>query len=308
MRFLRSKTLPDRVHRCGWNWVLDHMIRHLGAKFEDLIMDDYIEATMFWPNTPHCNMSLFEKRFGEPWVGFLHHPEAVPYPYPCWQSMAAIFADMSFRASLGKCRALFTLCKHNAVCVRELLTFHDIKKMPVFSLLHPTSFDVPQWTRLADDWSLLGVGCWMKDLGALWRFDHPRKVCLNGQGDEKAWQYYLDTTERGFPVKRPGYLDDAEYDHLLSRNLAFTHLLGNGANNTVLDCVARGTPLLVNRMPCTIEYLGADYPMLWEDLRDAGYKMSLAHEATHHLRRPELRARFTIEKFLDDLTTALSSL
>ena len=37
-------------------------------------------------------------------------------------------------------------------------------------------------------------------------------------------------------------------------------LVDASANNAVIDCIARATPLLVNPHPAVIEYFGADYP------------------------------------------------
>jgi hypothetical protein len=64
-------------------------------------------------------------------------------------------------------------------------------------------------------------------------------------------------------------LSDEEYDHLLSENLVFLNLFGSSANNTVVECIVRHTPIVVNRLPALEEYLGKDYPLFYDNLTQA---------------------------------------
>ena len=59
---------------------------------------------------------------------------------------------------------------------------------------------------------------------------------------------------------------------LLCRNIAFVELHDAGANNTVVECIARATPLLVNKLPSVVEYLGAGYPFYYDSLEEAAEK------------------------------------
>ncbi len=59
---------------------------------------------------------------------------------------------------------------------------------------------------------------------------------------------------------------DAEYDVLLKQNIVFIKLLDAGAVNTVLECVVRNTPIVVNRLPSIVEILGDDYPLFYDDI------------------------------------------
>jgi hypothetical protein len=68
----------------------------------------------------------------------------------------------------------------------------------------------------------------------------------------------------------------------------------------VVECLARGTPLLVNKLPAVEEYLGPDYPLYYHDLEAAAaYAVDLprlraAHE---YLRHSPMRARLSPEAF-----------
>ncbi len=67
-------------------------------------------------------------------------------------------------------------------------------------------------------------------------------------------------------------LSDADYDTLLSKNIVFLKLFDASAVNTIIECIVRNTPVLVNRLPATEEYLGRDYPFFYNTLIEAAEK------------------------------------
>lgn len=59
------------------------------------------------------------------------------------------------------------------------------------------------------------------------------------------------------------YLDDNIYDKILSENVVFIHLIDASAVNTVIECIVRNTPIIVNNHPAIVELLGNDYPLFF---------------------------------------------
>jgi hypothetical protein len=68
------------------------------------------------------------------------------------------------------------------------------------------------------------------------------------------------------------YIPHAEYDRLLAENIIIINLYDSSANNTVIECIVRNTPLLVNPIEPVIEYLGRDYPFYFTSLEEAAAK------------------------------------
>ena len=68
------------------------------------------------------------------------------------------------------------------------------------------------------------------------------------------------------------YLTNQEYDKLLSGNIVFLDLYDANANNSIVECIARCTPVLVNPLPAVREYLGKDYPFYFNNLEEAAHK------------------------------------
>ena len=95
-------------------------------------------------------------------------------------------------------------------------------------------------------------------------------------------------------------LSNDEYDALLSQNVVFLNLVDCSAVNTVLECLVRATPLVVNRHPALEEVLGASYPGFYGDLHEAARMLESPERvsAMHtHLARAD-KSRFSLDAFV----------
>jgi hypothetical protein len=102
-------------------------------------------------------------------------------------------------------------------------------------------------------------------------------------------------------VRVVDYRADMEYDRLLSRNLVFLDLYDSSANNALVECIVRGTPVLVNPLDAVVEYLGVDYPLYFDNLAEAAAKaedLALVLSAHEYLMDSPNRARLSGQYFL----------
>ena len=98
-------------------------------------------------------------------------------------------------------------------------------------------------------------------------------------------------------------LEDNDYDKLLSENLVFLKLFDASAVNTIIECIVRNTPVLVNKIPSVIEYLGEEYPFYYETNFEAGRKatdMNAIRDAYYYLKNMD-KSKFRIKYFLEEL-------
>jgi len=65
-----------------------------------------------------------------------------------------------------------------------------------------------------------------------------------------------------------------DYDNLLKHNIVILDLWGATANNAILEIMALTIPANVRRIPSTIEYLGEDYPMFFDNKADIEHEIS----------------------------------
>lgn len=60
-------------------------------------------------------------------------------------------------------------------------------------------------------------------------------------------------------------LSNDDYDKLLTDNIVFINLVDASAVNTIIECIVRNTPIIVNNHPAVVELLGKDYPLYFSN-------------------------------------------
>jgi hypothetical protein len=92
------------------------------------------------------------------------------------------------------------------------------------------------------------------------------------------------------------FVSNRRYDRLLSENIVFLDLIDASANNAIIECIARNTPLLVNPIPPVIEYLGENYPFFYNSLEEAARKaenLDLVLETHRYLEKHPLKEKLS---------------
>ena len=101
-------------------------------------------------------------------------------------------------------------------------------------------------------------------------------------------------------------LADTDYDGLIDKNIVFMQLIDAGAVNTVIECIVRNTPLVVNRIPPVEEYLGSDYPLYFDVKKDDISKVLTLDNITKsfdYLSSMD-KTFLTRDRFLSDFTSS----
>ena len=96
-------------------------------------------------------------------------------------------------------------------------------------------------------------------------------------------------------------LSNVEYDKLLEQNIVFINLINASAVNTLIECIVRNTPIIVNRLPATIEMLGKDYPLFYDKIEEVTNLLDLNNikKGWKYLKKLD-KKKFTIKKFIKD--------
>jgi len=124
---------------------------------------------------------------------------------------------------------------------------------------------------------LLQIGWYLRNTHAIFQIDNPSfltKAWLRSRRSIAEINHALCRTY--FQPKRTykGAVCEIEpvandiYDSLLSKNVVFIELLASVANNTIIECIARNTPIVVNRHAGPQYYLGAEYPLFYDDFKE----------------------------------------
>lgn len=333
--FSNQKTFS--CHRSGWNFALNALMPLHNGK--GIMFDGFIENNFAWKHwregirPPDVlermkidgtfdELATSEEKgvtpYKRPWVGFIHNPQGMPSWFHYQESPQSIFAKDIWQQSVEFCLGLLTFSEYHAQWLREQTG------KPVSTLIHPTEtpelqFDFDRFIANPHK-KIVQVGWWLRKLNAIYQLpiasNNPlryEKIRLVPIFFNNADEYLKKVMQREIEVnqltmnpvfsqntKDVHHLSNNDYDRLLSENIAFVDLYDSNANNLVIECIVRATPLLINPLPAVVEYLGQGYPMYFSNLDEAAEKsldVSLIFDTHIYLQHCETAKKLSADYF-----------
>ena len=268
-----------------------------------IIFDGFLENQFGWTDANR------RYAYTDPWVGVFHNPPLIPDWFFNEYSFDNITKSEVFQESLQHCKGIFTLSEYHAEYIRSKLD------VPVTSLIHPTeipnnTFNIAKFKNNPNK-KIINIGFWLRRMTSIYRlpvntyYDKCRLIPYNTATPKAAISNLLNTEIERNNVKWNEYFDhtitldrvsNAEYDTLLSQNIIFLDLYDSSANNAVIECIARCTPLLINPIPAVVEYLGPDYPFYFNSLEEAAVMVKdfeLVEETHRYLKTCDTRKKLS---------------
>jgi hypothetical protein len=80
--------------------------------------------------------------------------------------------------------------------------------------------------------------------------------------------FYKDIKSTMNTVTFQEHLENDEYDKLFIDNIVFLNVVDCSAVNTLIECIVRNTPIIVNKHPAIVELLGEKYPLYFNDIKE----------------------------------------
>jgi polysaccharide pyruvyl transferase WcaK-like protein len=106
------------------------------------------------------------------------------------------------------------------------------------------------------------------------------------------------------------HLNNEEYDKLLATSIVFIQLVDASAVNTVIECILRNTPIIVNPIDAVVEVLGPDYPLYYTTMYEASQLIENSEsnkiKAAHDYLKAMNKSKFLISTFTSEFTNILS--
>ena len=250
----------------------------------------------------------------EPWIGILHYPKFTEeMKYKSYEDFLNILKSHIFIKSIKYCKCIITLSQYLCNYITKVLKDNNYD-IPVKMLYHPTEFNNIEFDYNLfiqnEEKKIIQIGFWMRKHntiynintkyikywlpgGEYWK-DFFSKICVN-------YLEYLNNTSVIIKLN----LDNDEYDKLLSNNIVLLDVFNSSANNTVLECITRNTPLLVIKHPAIVEYLGIDYPLYFNDLDDLNEILNSVNflnniEKTYLYLKNMNKENYSIEYFINE--------
>jgi hypothetical protein len=242
LRLSQSFAWPE--HRHGWAYV-ESIIADTMCCDDGTVLVSAIEERLY-------NLGPIET----PWVGIVHQ---VPrHDLPRYPDLTRLLAHDDWKASLPHCLGLWALCDYT----RQFLVENGVG-VPVGVLPYVTPHDV-----VGFDWSgfaamvprrLLHIGQYQRNFQTFFDLQVPG-WCKQLLKPPK-WEMRSEGVIFNDSVEVLDRVDGAAYDEMLRLSIVVLDLLDAAANTTVVECMARATPICVNNVGGVAEYLGPDYPL-----------------------------------------------
>lgn len=77
--------------------------------------------------------------------------------------------------------------------------------------------------------------------------------------------FYNDVFSKLKTIDILEYTNNEDYDKILTENVVFINLVDASAVNTIIECIVRNTPIIVNKHPAVVELLGENYPLYFDN-------------------------------------------
>ena len=283
LNIVRPISWPE--HNAGWRWVVELLTEHLHD-----------------PNGTRCVTAVEDELYlygaiEEPWVGFVHQVPKQSLRFPDLERLVQLTA---WHASLPYCRGLWVVSEYLRCALRNLGVTVPIGLVR-YATPTPTTYWTPEALRTGAR-EVHFIGEFLRNYQAFYDLDagDRTKVLFAPPGfDPEA----LEIADDG-SVEVRNRVDSAAYEHTLARSVVFLNLFDAPANTTVVECLARATPLIINRLAGVEEYLGVDYPLFYDTLDEAAALLRSEERliaGSRHLAALPIQQEITASAFLDNL-------
>lgn len=280
---------PPKLHYKGWNFIIDRLKESISIKSGYPVLNTFVE----------CSLQKQDADLPkDKWMGILHST---------LDDLHKTISNENFLNSYEYCIGLITLSKDTKDYLSEKL---DI---PIFHTTHPKGCDGNKFNINAvfsseGEQKLMHSGFHKRNLKKF--VDFPTSLKKN-ISFAKHW-HLKDAEEVNLGLNQLkelgidcsfGFASNKNYIHNLISNISFSYFENVAASNGVLEHIMTGTPLVTNKLPANIEYLGEDYPFFIESiehnpdsfLRDK----DIVSDCSSYLNYLSKQNRFTVNHFVN---------
>ena len=274
-------------HRSGWPYCIN-ALRPLFRDDAPVMFDDFCERTFLYDKKWHEEL-VYER----PWIGVLHHPPDMPNWYFDKLHLQNLIHNPRWIVSRPHCKMLISMGSNLTRWLET--TFPEI---PVATVRHPTGRPIVYWSperfQANVKKRMVQVGWFLRNTHAIYQAPSPNwlkktHLCQKMNWIEYAHWLCKKTYAQLHPERQDlreteqlSQLDDTEYDLLLAENVVFVEVISAVANNTVVECMARHTPICINRHPGPEHYLGRDYPLFYDHFSEVADVLTMDNILAAH--------------------------
>jgi hypothetical protein len=283
-----------------------------------------------------CETHNFGNLKNSQWFGIAHNPVIMPYWFDYSQNINSIINNENFTRCAQNCKTIITLSKCLKQDLHNIFKKHDeLKHIKLHNLIHPMPKrkKIFSYKKYIENPKIIQIGYWLRKMHSFWDLKtKQKKIWLYGDkfaskmfNNERVFEGYTNLVRRDenliFDAINSSknvevdnvsisWLSNNEYDNTLNNSVVFLDLYQSSANNAVLECMASATPMIINRLESSEEYLGKNYPLFFNSIEEASDLCSnndAILAAHHYLLDRYQEEKMSIDYFMTSIESILKS-
>lgn len=267
LKIADSSYFQSVKHNGGWGDIMKHLIK-----------SNTISPTVGSISFVDCSESMFmwnSRKLKTPWIGIIHFTQNLPSIFPEKETVQGLLINQNFRESLSFCKMLIVLSQNLKDWLKKQVS------IPVVAMKHPAPFVSKKKLNMCT----YEVGEKYKRVILLGSQYRRVSTIYNLKTDmERSWLPGTDDIghitrlfKRDRSISKQIYMNSVnitythsseEYYELLKSSIVIIDLWDAAANNAVLECITCKIPAFITRLPGTVEYIGENYPLLFDNIKD----------------------------------------
>ena len=247
-------------HHSGWSYALETLRKVNNS--EGVRLECFLDKNFCWINSK-------KETIEEDWVGILHNPIESPKWYLKKVRNINLFDSTYFLKSIKNCKGLYVFSENEKKTLYKYLNKIG-QNLKINVLRHPIKESTNKWSfeKFCLNKKIIHIGWWLRDIQSFYELDidiNKVRIKLDNSIESKISALFELNNNSVTEIEN---LNEQEYDNILCNSIVFINLIDSVVNNTVLECIERNTPILINRNASIEEYIGKDYPLFYDNISE----------------------------------------
>lgn len=285
-------------HYYGWGSIIDTLSQRVKLDNNGIILHTFTDC-IFWPNKKRALPK-------EPWIGFVHsaikNQPSRPKKSYC---IDGLIESDEFQRSLLFCKGLITLSDYTKKYLESKL---DI---PIHNCFLPkkTESNFFNFSDYFDSPIISHSGFELRDISKFYllKTSFKKQIFVNQKHNLDLISKELSLNNLKLHNENINIvfknLSNKEYIKKLTSSIGFSYYYDCGASHSIIEHIMSHSPLVVNKIPPIVEYLGEDYPMYYENISHNLDRYLLdktfVQQTSDYLKQQSQRKEFTIDYFYE---------
>ena len=285
--YFKPKYSNYGLHYCGWEKIINNFIKNYqvntfnGKLYEKIFFDEWLEKLLIWGNKSVNDKFISQiKKDNLKIISFIHNPN-LRFNNSSIPDGILLTDEQQLNKNLISLLKTKDLLKHveYLYCLslshkESLTTSYPELNNKIMSVHHPIIIDNKisfSYDKFLKNKKIIHIGWWLRNFNTFINLQVPpsfKKKIIIKNDFKKDFFSNIKLPSNNNTIEFKFQLNNNDYEELFTGSVVFADIVDGVANNTILECIAFNTPILLRRTPSSEEYLGPNYPLFFETTKD----------------------------------------